>query len=205
MTPSTIITGFRAFPGVPDNPTQMLVEHLATDAALLPHGTQLALLDVAYQSVPAAIDALLAGQPAALVLTGYSHLATGVTLEACATPSCAADKPDVLGHVPAPLAGEVLATKADLPKLGALLSRANIPVTISRDAGQYLRNFSYRHALSRVAQLGIGTRVLFVHLPALTGTSLAAQSAASMPLADMARALSLIVAALADSDYSPPV
>jgi pyroglutamyl-peptidase len=200
-----IVTGFRAFPGVPANPTAVLVDHLAACPSLLPANTRLALLDVAYHSAPAAIDALLEQPPAALVLTGYSHLATGVTLEACATALCAADKPDALGHLPAPLAGEVLATGANLSHLAALLEQAGIPASISHDAGQYLCNFAYRHALARVAERGWATQVLFVHLPALAGTPLAGQSAACLPLTDMARAVATIVAALADKDYSPPV
>lgn len=205
VTAPAIVTGFRAFPGVPANPTQVLVDHLAAHPALLPADTRLALLEVAYQTVPAAIDALLEDQPAALVLTGYSHLATGVTLETCATALCAAGKPDALGHLPVPLAGEVLATGADLPALAALLSAGGIPASLSHDAGQYLCNFAYRHALARVAERGLATQVLFVHLPALSGTPLAEQSAACLLLEDMTRAVSLIVAALTDKDYSPPV
>lgn len=181
-----------------DNPTQALVEHLSAHPALLPEGAQLALLDVAYQSTPAAIDALLDMAPGALVLTGYSHRAAGVTLEACASALCAADKPDVLGHVPAPLNGATLSTQADLPALLALLASARIPAEISHDAGQYLCNFTYRHALQRVAERGLATPVLFIHLPALAGTPLAAEAAASLPLADMARAVASIVAALRD-------
>lgn len=73
---------------------------------------------------------------------------------------------------------------------------------ISHDAGQYLCNFAYRHALEQVAQRGLPTRVLFVHVPALAGTPLAETSAASLPLEVMARALAAIVGELA---YSPPV
>ncbi|MEO5706724.1 MAG: hypothetical protein ABIT10_12485 [Alteraurantiacibacter sp.] len=191
-----IVTGFRAFPGVPDNPTQVLVEHLSAHPALLPQGTRFALLEVAYRSIPAAIDALLDERPAALVLTGYSHRATGVTLEACATALCAADKPDVLGELAVPLEGDVLTTGAALTALAATLAETGIAAEISYDAGQYLCNFAYRHALVQVARRGLTTQVLFVHLPALADTPLAAEAAASLPLADMARAVALIVEGL---------
>jgi pyroglutamyl-peptidase len=178
---------------VPANPTQALVEHLSASPALLPSGTRLALLDVAYQSTPAAIDGLLDQFPATLVLTGYSHRATGVTLEACATTLCAADKPDVMGYVAAPLAGDALTTPVDLTALAATLVAAGLPAEISRDAGQYLCNYVYRHALAQVAARALSTQVLFVHLPAISETPLAAEAATSLPLADMARAVALLV------------
>ncbi len=192
-----MVTGFGAFPGVPENPTQALLAHCTADPASLPPGTRLALLDVAYQTVPAAIDELLGLAPAALLMTGYSHRATGVMVEACATGFCAADKPDALGHLPANLAGDTLFSPANLSALVALLTGTGIPAAISHDAGQYLCNFSYRHALARVAERGLATQVLFVHLPAISGTALATGSAASLPLGEMTRAIRLIVADLA--------
>lgn len=181
---------------MPANPTQALVEHLSANPALLPSGTRLALLDVAYQSAPAAIDGLLDLMPAALVLTGYSHLATGVTLETCATALCAADKTDALGHGAPPVAGDTLTTCVDVSALAALLVQAALPAQISADAGQYLCNFTYRHAMAEVTARGLATQVLFVHLPAISGTPLAAEAAASLPLADMAWAVALIVGRL---------
>ena len=97
MAPA-VLTGFRAFPGVPDNPTQALVEHLAANPDRLPSGTRLALLDVDYRSVVPAIDVLLGPMPDALILTGYSRHATAITLEAQASGLCAADQPDVSGQ-----------------------------------------------------------------------------------------------------------
>lgn len=194
-----ILTGFGAFPGVPDNPTQRLVEHLRQLPALLPRGTDLHLLDVDYRSVGAQIDALLHNPPHALVLTGYSNLATSITLEARAHGICAPDKPDATGHVPRVAAAEppALHTRIDLDALRSALEAEELPITISHDAGQYLCNFSYRHALQRVEQHGLSTHVLFVHLPALSDTPLAADAAASLPLDSMARALSRIAQELA--------
>lgn len=190
---------------MPDNPTQALLAHCAANPDLLPPGTRLALLEVAYASAPGAIAALLDPAPAALVLTGYSHLATAVTLEAYATGFCAADKPDAMGQRPSSAIAETLATGADLPRLVTLLQGAGIPATISQDAGQYLCNFTYRQALALVAERRLHTHVVFVHLPAISGTALAGSAAASMPLATLAQALALIVAGLARVPYSPPV
>lgn len=196
-----MLTGFRAFPGVPDNPTQALVAHFAGSPDRLLSGTQLALLDVDYRSVAPAIDTLLAAAPAALILTGYSRHATAITLEAQASGLCAADQPDVSGHIPELGHAPVLRTTIDLDRLQRQVSDI-APCAISQDAGQYLCNFAYRHALSRVADAGCATRVVFVHVPALAGTPLAATAAAALSLEVMAAALARIVAEL--SDYSPP-
>lgn len=196
-----ILTGFSAFPGVAHNPTQVLIEHFTAHPHTLPAGTRLALLDVDYRTVGPKLDALLADPPAALVLTGFSAQATAITLEAQASGLCAADKPDVGGFVP-PFADMLpLCTGIDLAHLHTVVGR-HAPCAISHDAGQYLCNFAYRHALDLVAQRGLPTRVLFVHVPALAGTPLAEISAASLSLEVMARALAAIVGELA---YSPPV
>lgn len=194
---NVVLTGFRAFPGVPDNPTQALVEHFRRHPQLLPAGTALHLLDVDYRTAGAQIDALLAGNPAALVLTGYSWQATSITLEGRATGICAPDKPDARGFVPP--AGEVartMHTGIDLGELHDHLVQQGYPAVISRDAGQYLCNFSYRHALARAAAHGLGTQTLFVHLPALEDTPLARDATGTLPFAVMAGGLAAIVAAL---------
>ena len=195
-----ILTGFRAFPGVADNPTQTLIEHFRADPSALPGDTALHLLDVDYRSIGAAIDIILTEPPAALILTGYSNLATDIRLESRATGLCAPDKPDVCGYVPqAPLsAPETLHTRLDLTRLQTGLEARAIPASISRDAGQYLCNYSYRHALSVAAMGGMSTQVVFVHFPAVEGTALAQSAAAAMPLGQMAAALSHISAELAD-------
>jgi len=182
---------------VPDNPTETLVGYFAAHPHELPAETRLALLDVDYRTVGPAIDRLLADKPAALVLTGYSARATGITLEAQASASCAADKPDATGFVARPDPAPVLATTIDLARLQAAIA-PHASCTLSQDAGQYLCNFAYRHALAEVAARGLVTRVLFVHLPAIAGTPLAATAAASLPLTVMAGALARIARELAE-------
>lgn len=200
-----MLTGFRAFPGVADNPTEALLAHLAGQPDLLPRGTRLAMLAVEYRTIGPALDGLLDDGPddgpAALVLTGYSHRATGITLEAVATALCAPDKPDVTGFVAVQGEGPALATPIDLGALQATIA-PHAPCSISDDAGQYLCNYAYRHALDRVATRGLATRALFVHLPAIAGTPLAAGSAAALPLDVMVDAVARIAWELAG--YSPP-
>lgn len=196
--PRLVLTGFGHFPGVPENPTQAMLEAFRKDPQGLPQPHRLALLDVAYRSAGSVLDGLLDPAPDALVMTGYSRHATKVTLEARATDYCSPDQPDISGFVP-PLKADPappLTTNAPLAALSMLLEDAGIAAEISQDAGGYLCNHSYRHALDRVAEQGLPTKVLFVHLPALEGTELAQDAAGTISRADAIRALVLIVAKL---------
>lgn len=197
-----VLTGFRAFPGVADNPTQTLVDHFAAQPQALPTGTLTRLLDVDYRTVGPALDKLLAVGPSTLILTGYSSQARAITLEAQASGLCAPDKPDVCGFVPSPAPAATLRTTLNLTELQAKVAHV-APCTISHDAGQYLCNYAYRHALARAARDKLPVQVLFVHVPAISGTDLAQTAATSLPLAAMAAALAMIVREAAR--YSPPV
>ncbi len=194
MSPKLVLTGFGHFPGVPDNPTQRLLAHLAQNPQLLPQPHRLALLDVAYQSAHAEVDGLLDPAPDALVLTGYSAKAKALTLEARATSYCAPDQPDICDFIPAQLAEPAppITTNAPLAALSIRLKEAGIAVETSQDAGAYLCNYSYHHALSRVEERGLATKVLFVHLPALESTDLAHSAAGTISEDDAVRALALI-------------
>ncbi|GAA0272832.1 pyroglutamyl-peptidase I [Alteraurantiacibacter aestuarii] len=195
-----VITGFRAFPGVADNPTQRVIEYFGAVRSGLPHSTLLSLLDVDYRRVVPQIDALLAQPPRALILTGYSNVARAVTLESRASARCAADKPDNAGYVPPPANAEQapLMTAIDLGRLQKVLSRSNVSASISADAGEYLCNFSYHYALRQIADRALSTQVLFVHLPAVHGSDLAATAAGTMPLDQMAQAIAVIANTLTD-------
>ncbi len=195
----TILTGFRAFPGVADNPSQRVIEHLAARPPASPPDLLFHLLDVDYRQVGARIETLLDHAPKALLLTGYSNLATAITLERRATCLCAPDKPDVTGHVPDALPGEAaLETALDLGRLRQCVIDLGIAAEISHDAGQYLCNYSYHFAMREAARRQLETQVLFVHLPALTASDLADSAASSMELETMARALSALATVLAE-------
>ena len=179
-----VLTGFGAFPGVEDNPSQALVEHFRLHPDLLPSPRHLALLDVDYAAVGSALDVLLEAEPEALILTGYSNLAAAINLEAQASGLCAADKPDIRGFAPSEAAEppETLTSNCDLPSLRSAVEALGLPCHVSQDAGAYLCNYSYRHVLARIAENQLQTRALFVHLPALEGSGLASTSAASISM-----------------------
>jgi pyroglutamyl-peptidase len=159
-------------------------------------------VEVGYAAVPPALEAILADPPAALVMTGYSGLATGLRLETRAHGFCSPDRADAFGLRPEP-AGEVRdyleQLAADLPAIAGQVMQAGIACSISHDAGAYLCNHIYHQALHRIAHCGAGTLAAFVHVPAISGTPLAAASAGSMPLVEMARGVALIATELANS------
>ena len=193
------LTGFGAFPGVPDNPSARLLEAMRT-ADLLPSGTRFRLIEVAYAAVPPAIEEILADPSAALVLTGYSACATGLRLETRAHDHCSADHADAFGFVPR-TGSEIRhyrdQLRADLPGIAARVAQAGIDCTLSDDCGAYLCNYSYHLALGRIAALGLNTRAVFIHIPAIAGTPLAQTSAGAMPRETMARGVAMVAHALA--------
>ena len=190
-----VVTGFRAFPGVPDNPSQRIVEYFRTEPGLLPGGADTLLFDVSYDTIDAEIDAVFADPPAALVLTGYSRRAAGIVLETLATDVCDPDRPDAAGF--APLEGTRSQTRCsneavDFERLASALSAQGLPGVLSQDAGAYLCNRSYLLAMRRIAELGCATRAIFVHIPAIADTPLAAESARPMALEDIAAGIATI-------------
>ena len=65
------------------------------------------------------------------------------------------------------------------------------------DCGAYLCNHSYHLALGHIAALGLDTRAVFIHIPAIAGTPLAQTSAGAMPMETMARGVAMVAHALA--------
>ena len=201
MAKQVIVTGFRAFPGVDDNPSQRVVENLANAPQLLPPGSDTVLLDVAYAGIDRALGAIFAAHPAALVLTGFSRRAQGITLETRVTSAFAPDRPDCAGVIPECVPSQAVVrdnTCVDFDRLEAILAGEGLPCYRSVDAGAYLCNFIYRRALERIAEEDLSARAVFVHLPAIIGTPLARESEAAMTVEDMARGVALVAHALAE-------
>ncbi len=203
-----VVTGFRRFPGVADNPSQIVIEALQAAPGLLPQGTECRLLEVAYAAVAPALEAILARPPAALVLTGYSALAEGLKLERRASDRCAPSLPDARGfHPPHGLPDPIAIREnraCDIAALHRALRAQRLACTVSDDAGQYVCNHTYHTALAQIAARRLPTRAIFVHLPAIAGTPLATTSASAMSVADMAAGVATIARLLASQPTAPP-
>lgn len=200
--PSAILTGFRPFPAVSVNPSALLVEAVSRDPGFArAAGVRLEtrLLDTVYGGLRDRIARLLDRAPDALVLTGYSTLARGFKLETAATSLCSPDFADASGWCPPRPRDPVSSTAnraVDFPGLLDALRAAEVPAGLSEDAGAYVCNHAYWHALDLVARRGLATRVLFLHVPAIEGMDNAPAGAAAMDFATMRRGLAVVLRAL---------
>ena len=163
------LSGFGAFPGVPDNPTSHIAEALQGERFGDAYVTG-RVLDVSYARAPAQLReslAQLACPPHAVVLLGVARRASYVRVERVARNVPAGATPDVDGLHAAPWPqdppGRVLLTMVDVDRLAGSLNDAGYDARVSHDAGDYLCNYTYYHAL-RQAQAD-GTPALFVHIP----------------------------------------
>jgi len=165
-----LLVGFGPFPGAPLNPSASLVKTLArrrrpalAEATLTAH-----VLKTSYDAVDRDLPALFA-QPADIVLIfGLAARRRHLCIETRARNALSVLFPDVSGFRPqrgvialaGPSARRGTAPFAAL--LGAARARG-FPARMSRDAGRYLCNYAYWHALERT---GDGRPLVqFVHLP----------------------------------------
>ncbi|MEQ8433697.1 MAG: hypothetical protein RIA71_05605 [Oceanicaulis sp.] len=196
--PGALLTGFGPFPGAPVNPTKAVIAKAAA-----PDRARTLVLSTQYDAVPGVLDAAAREKPDVVVMTGLAAAADRVRIEILARNQIPPGRPDASGKafdggVIEPGGPEVLETTADLPALFAALQRADIEYEISRDAGGYVCNFAYFHALKRFG----AARIVFIHLP-LTETAFADSIRAGftdeparqriLPEAEAVRAVSAIV------------
>jgi pyroglutamyl-peptidase len=169
--PLISLTGFGPFLDVTENPSQRLVERLASEP---PPGVRLAarVLPVDFRSVRIALEShwrSLGRRPQALIATGV-HRGDTLRVERLARRDASSQATDVSGLRGArvPLPGdwpERLETELDLGEaLEALGSSGEVRVEASDDAGGYLCERAYYLTLARARELGVPG--LFVHIPA---------------------------------------
>jgi pyroglutamyl-peptidase len=155
------LTGFGPFPGVPDNPTGALVGRLADVAS------SREVLPVSFaRAAERVVVAVAARKPTHLLLLGVAAGGAHIRLERQAVNTMTADNPDVDGVACAgqPLdlslpASTLRRTTLDIDALAATLQAAGHDARPSSDAGQYVCNGTYFHAL------GCHPQALFVHVP----------------------------------------
>ena len=194
-----IVTGFRPFLKVANNPSALLVQSLR-DEPVQALNLGATLLDTVYRDLPSRIGLLLDRRPSTLILTGFSAIASGLKIETRATSRCSPAFADADGFMPPPTRDPVLASAnrtVTFPDLIDALRAAGVPATLSDDAGAYVCNAAYYHALDQIAKRALPTRALFVHLPAITGMSDPPEgSGVSMSLATMRRGIGIIAETL---------
>lgn len=194
MTSQLVITGFEPFPGVAENPTEMLVRSLADCGDPVLRAARAHVVPTRYGDAPAALEQVLADPPRVLIMTGYSARAEGLVLESRASNACTATLVDAGGSMPPENADPLhhLPARCDIGALCAAVESAGLPCASSDDAGGYVCNHLYYNALAALDETGADTRALFVHIPALTGSTLAETSAAALDLGELQRGLGVL-------------
>ena len=158
---TTLVTGFDPFGGLSSNPSQAAGSWLADhhdDTVFVPVPTSYA------GSVTALERALRTHSPASVLLLGFAAGAAGLRPERCARNRTTAAAPDNDGEWQAgPIQADGpdrIDTSVDYNGFLNVLGSKGIPHTASDDAGGYVCNWLYWHALVDHPQLPI----LFVHL-----------------------------------------
>lgn len=170
-----LVCAFGPFPGVVVNPSEHLARALIRSRRPVLAGTELHLLvlPTAWASLNLLDAALGRLQPDGVLLMGVATRRRTVDLEARAV-NAARAAPDAEGRHPAAVrlvgaAPPVLSSTAALAPLAAALRRHRVPTRRSRDAGRYLCNAAYFHALHHARACGRAVPVVFVHLPGRAG------------------------------------
>jgi len=198
VTSPLLITAFSAFPGVDENPTQVLLDSLGSHEDPLLAAARKLLLPTLYDVAPAQLAAALDPMPRVIVMTGYSAKARGLVLERRSSNRCLPDRPDASGNCARQLevGTSVLATRVDVAALLGTLRTEGIAAEVSEDAGGYVCNHVYHAALAGPCVHENGPLAIFVHVPALPGTPLARTAAGTMPLGTIQAGLSAIARSL---------
>lgn len=193
-----LVCAFGPFPGVPVNPSQQLAADLLRLRRPALCGMEIALeiLPTRWDALPRLDARLHAFDPDAVLLLGVAARRRRVSIEMLAVNATRAAPDAARRHPPARrLAADgphLLRSRVPAGPQANALRRAGIAAAPSRDAGRYLCNASYFHALAWAArQSGRQRPVLFVHLPRREGRP------AGVSRMRMGRGLSSILLALA--------
>jgi len=177
-SPLFLITGFGSFERVSLNPSGALARALDGDPGVV--GVE---LPVSFRGSADAFDRALASlapdRPACLLSLGV-HPGSGFKLERRAGAVLATGRTDNDGETGEVVSGamggggEDLATDLDLPVLAAELGELGLGrVEVSEDAGGFVCERIYRHAVVRAGELGCAA--LFLHVPPLESVPLESQ------------------------------
>lgn len=172
--PRVLVTGFSVFPGAPLNPTEHLVpliEARRGDYAGLCHLTT-EVYPVDYQGLPARLEAAcINGSPHIAIHFGLSAKAQGITLERLARNAYGVGRPDNVGYAPEAAhiraSGEHYPSTLPFDAIYGALKEANIPASLSDDAGDYLCNYLFYLSRSKLCPGFEPALSGFIHVPPL--------------------------------------
>ncbi|MCO4760326.1 MAG: pyroglutamyl-peptidase I [Myxococcales bacterium] len=193
--PRAWLTGFGPFPGVPDNPSAAVVRALtgSPEGRWAGRGT---ILPVRFAGTAERLRPIYAaGEPRVVIHLGVAGRRRLICVERGARNRVDPSLPDAVGQLAtqsrcsdAQPAASRLHTQLPVHHLVAGLRRAGFGARVSEDAGTYVCNYSYYHALAE--QRRGAAEALFVHIPPIGATD--AQTGQSWTLERLVEATKLL-------------
>lgn len=170
--PVVLLTGFGPFPGMPDNVSARLVQYVSRQARHVhqTHRFHAAVLPTEWHAAPQRLAALIGKlRPAVSLHFGVAKDADGFRIETRGLNSCRMTEDSAGCLPPAPVLIDSGPKSYDvaLPVNGIVdrLTALKLPVTTSEDAGGYLCNSIFYHALHARTEPDTLSRAGFIHIP----------------------------------------
>jgi len=170
-----LVTGFGPFPGAPANPTGPLVRALARKRRPAKDGVTIKahVFQTRYRTVDRALPRLLKTyKPDALIMFGLATRSRAIRVETLAR-NRISHHPDAGGFTRGPSrideAGpRTRAARAPNAALLRALVRSGLPARLSRNAGDYLCNYTLWHATCAAEDDDGPKLAAFIHVPPLS-------------------------------------
>jgi pyroglutamyl-peptidase len=167
-----LVTGFGPFPGAPENPTGPAVRALARTPR--PGVTVKAhVFATRYKTVDRALPRLLKDfRPDALIMFGLATRSRAIRVETLAR-NRISHHPDAGGYTRGPCAIDAalarsLPVRAPATSILRALQRTSLPARLSRNAGDYLCNYTLWHATRAAGEPAGPKLAAFIHMPPLS-------------------------------------
>jgi pyroglutamyl-peptidase len=171
--PKVLVAGFGPFPGAAKNPSGQLALAVAHSRRAHSSGAEVigAVIPTVYQEVCATLSHLLkAEKPDAILMFGLAGRTPFMRIETRAANVASGVHADAAGKKPAHpslVAGstQFLHARAPVYRLLAAARGAGVKAKLSVDAGGYICNAAFFHALDAAQRTDAPKWVAFVHIP----------------------------------------
>jgi pyroglutamyl-peptidase len=198
-----LITGFGPFPGAPDNPSAKLIARLSRvrRPTWARHRIVTHVFATSYAAVAHELPALVARhRPEAIVMFGLAGRTPYLRIETQAANRVSALHPDIERKIPSSrlirmYGPRYLRTRLAPAPLIAAARTAKADARPSRDAGSYVCNFLYWHALEAAGTARGPKAAVFIHVPKPRTTRRRAKASRAPTLEMLARAAEAAIAA----------
>ena len=171
--PKVFVAGFGPFPGAAKNPSGRLARDVARSRRIAASGAKIAavVMPTVYREVFTTLYRVLKSeQPDVVLMFGLAGSTPYLRIETRAANAASRIHPDAAGEKPADrslIAGAppFLTVSAPVRRLIAAARQAGARAELSIDAGGYICNAAFFHALEIARKTGTPKLVAFVHIP----------------------------------------